>query len=114
MINAARVSTAAGSFRIPFEEWFSNDLLLAATLLDPTQANAYFSPQGGSQADAAAAKTLLDRAWTAISTIGSALSDKARAPAAGSDTDEDAGAGDPAPAYVGLLGLLGDGAAGDA
>ena len=85
-------------------------LLLAATLLDPTQANSYFSPQGASQANAVAAKALLDRAWTAISTIGSTLSNKARPPTAASDSDEhDAGAGAivPAPAFAGLIGLLG-------
>ena len=57
-----------------------------------------------------AAKALVDRAWTAISTIGSTFSNKARPPVAASDSDElDAGSGAivPAPAFAGLIGLLG-------
>jgi len=48
-----------------FEHWFDHDLLLAATLLDPTQASTYFL-SGGSPA-------LLSKAWTSLERLAKAL-----------------------------------------
>jgi hypothetical protein len=109
----AILSDAHDAYANYFEEWASNDLLLAATLLDPTQANAYFAPQGLAQADAVNARTLLERAWTAVVNIGVRLNSRAHPPAAAAvppdADDDDAAAAVQAPAFAGLLGLLGGG-----
>lgn len=45
-----------------FADWFSNDLLLAATLVDPTQATDYFLSGGGGVAG-------LTQAWAALENL---------------------------------------------
>ena len=54
---------ARDSYADYFVDWFDNDLLLAATLLDPTQACQYFlSGRDGAVAD-------MGKAWTSIETL---------------------------------------------
>ena len=91
-----------------FEHWVTNDLLLAATLLDPTQASAYFAPLGPTQADATTAVALLETAWTSIVHIGTQLHNK-ELPALVAPEDDDVGVAPPAAAvaFAGLIGLLG-------
>lgn len=60
----AILQKARDSYADYFSEWFDNDLLLAATLLDPTQACQYYFLSGREGAVADTGK-----AWTSIETL---------------------------------------------